>query len=132
MNAYITLCDQCFVDLYRVAMIAVRDSSAASELVKKVCVTGVSECDGMKELREVKVNLMRFMYLYCLEYFKNAEQGTEKAPVQLRDLMGEERLLAAVGHCSGLRFDGVCFAVGMRPDILSAKIRGIADRITRI
>ena len=76
MNAYVTLCDQCFGDLYRVAMIAVCDSSAASELVKKVCVAGVSECRGMKDLREVKVNLMRSMYRNCLEYFDEDRKST--------------------------------------------------------
>ena len=35
MNAYVTLCDQCFSDLYRVAKIAVCHSSVASELVKR-------------------------------------------------------------------------------------------------
>ena len=132
MNAYVTLCDQCFGDLYRVAMIAVCDSSAASELVKKVCVAGVSECRGMKELREIRATLMRLMYLNCLKYFENAEEMTCKAPVQLRGLTDKERLLASLRHCSGLRFDDVCFAVGMRPEILSARMREIAGRLTQI
>lgn len=132
MNAYVTLCDQCFSDLYRVAKIAVCDSSVASELVKKVCVAGVSACKGMEELREIKATLMRLMYLNCLKYFENAEEMTCKAPVPLHGLTDKERLLASLRHCSGLRFDDVCFAVGMRPEILSERMQEIAGRLTQI
>jgi len=132
MNAYVTLCDQCFSDLYRVAKIAVCDSSVASELVKKVCVAGVSACKGMEELREIKATLMRLMYQNCLRYFENVEEMTCKVPAQLHGLTDKERLLASLRHCSGLRFDDVCSAVGMRPEILSARMREIAGRLTQI
>ena len=131
MNAYVTLCDQCFGDLYRVAMIAVCDSSTASELVKKVCVAGVSECKGMKELREIKATLMRLMYLNCLKYFENAERIVCKVHVRLSSLTAKERLLIAMRHCSGLRFDDVCYAVGTRPEKLSAMMREIAGRLAQ-
>lgn len=80
----------------------------------------------------IKATLMRLMYQNCLKYFENVEWTVCKVPVRLSSLTDKERLLVAMRHCSGLRFDDVCFAVGMRTERLSAMMREIAGRLAQI
>ena len=112
MERFPELCEYCFQDLYRTAVLITGEEMTASSLVEKTCVKGVHACRKMNDLRRIKTELTGILFELCNERTNSYRPGQRGYIEQLAELDSYERAVVIFRHCSGLRISELCMAIG--------------------
>lgn len=120
MKRYLELCEPCFADLYRMAILATGNKARAEALVRETCVEGVKVCARLRTVREVKLALTGMLFRRCAG--ETDLCGASVLPEAFRGMDAQTRLLLAARFCAGLRFAEVCAALEMEEAELHEKI----------
>ena len=123
MKRYLELCEPCFADLYRMALVATGSEALAEKLVRDACVEGVKVCAHMRTLREVKLALTGILFKRCEGAAGLCNSSV--LPKVFHNMDAQARLLLAARFCAGLRFAEVCAALEMEEAELHEKIGAI-------
>ena len=123
MKRYWELCEPCFADLYRMALMATGSEALAEKLVRDACVEGVEVCARMRTHREVKLALTGILFKRCEGAAGLCNSSV--LPKVFHNMDAQARLLLAARFCAGLRFAEVCAALEMEEAELREKIGAI-------
>ena len=129
MKNYPALCEECFLDLYRAAVLCTGDEGIASHLVEKACVKGVHACDGMHDVRMVKIELTGILFRLCIEQRCAYEPGQRGYCEQMANLDKYERAMIIFRHCSGLKAAEFAKAIGMSAEYASQLLTQVRQKV---
>lgn len=129
MRRYAELCESCFADLYRTAVLVAGNAEQAAELVERTCVRGVRACDGMKDVRMVKTELTGILFRICNDMRFSYQPGQKGYTEMLARLDSYERAVVIFRHCSGLKASEFSRALGMPPEYMSSLLVQLRQKI---
>lgn len=129
MRRYAELCESCFADLYRTAVLVAGNSEKAAELVERTCVKGVRDCDDMRDVRTVKTELTGILFKLCNEMRFSYLPGQKGYTEMLAKLDSYERAVVIFRHCSGLKASEFSRAIGMPPEYMSSLLVQLRQKI---
>lgn len=129
MDRYLEMCELCFHDLYRIALLVTGDPDAASGLVEKTCVKGVHVCGNMLGARDVKIELTGILFRLANGMRSSYRPGQPGYSEKLADLTHSDRALLIFRHCSGLRLSEFSRAIGITAEHISSLLGDIMRKV---
>lgn len=129
MKNYPALCEMCFQDLYRAAVLCTGDEGIASRLVERTCVRGVHACDGMHDARMVKIELTDILFRLCIEQKNEYVPGQRGYCEQMASFDKYERAMIIFRHCSGLKAAEFAMAIGMTAEYASQLLTQVRQKV---
>lgn len=129
MGRYAELCESCFADLYRTAVLVTGKPELAAALVERTCVKGVHSCDGMKDVRMIKTELTGILFRFCNEMSLSYQPEQKGYSELLARVDSYDRAIIIFRHCSGLKSAEFGRAIGMPPEHISSKIAQLCRSI---
>jgi len=129
MDRYLDMCELCFCDLYRLALLTTGNPDAASSLVEQTCVKGVHACGNMRDARDVKIELTGILFRLANEMRIAYRPGQPGYSEKLAGLTHTDRALLIFRHCSGLRLSEFSRAIGVSAEHVSSLLSGIMRKV---
>lgn len=129
MRRYAELCECCFADLYRTAVLVTGKAELATELVERTCIRGVHACDRMQDIREVKTELTGILFRLCNELDLSYHPGQKGYSELLAGLDSYDRAIIIFRHCSGLKASEFGEAIGMPVEHMSSLLVQLRRKI---
>lgn len=129
MGRYVELCESCFADLYRTAVLVTGKPELATELVERTCIRGVHNCKRMQSVREVKTELTGILFRLCNELNLSYDPEQKGYSHMLAVLDSYDRAIIIFRHCSGLKASEFGKAIGMPAEHMSSLLAQLRRKI---
>lgn len=129
MGRYAELCENCFADLYRTAVLVTGNPELAASLVERTCVRGVHTCYDMRNVRTIKTELTGILFRLCNELSLSYQPEQKGYSKLLAGLDSYDRAFIIFRHCSGLKASEFGKAIGMPTEHMSELIAKLRRKI---
>ena len=129
MDRYLDMCELCFRDLYRLALLTTGNPDAASSLVEQTCVKGVRTCVNMRDARDTKIELTGILFRLVNEMRIAYRPGQPGYSEKLAGLTHSDRTMLIFRHCSGLRLSEFSRAIGVSAEHISSLLGDIMRKV---